>query len=110
MKIKIDNKNKTIIAEKIFKGKKIKGVARCQNEDKFDIEFGTELAKKKVEIKENYIKMLSHDKYVRRLQKLVQWANNEIVEHTKIADDLSVKLQDKINDCNNFIKEKYSDK
>lgn len=43
-KFHIDEQNKVIVATSTFAKKTYRGVARCSQEDKFDIEFGKRLA------------------------------------------------------------------
>ena len=47
MGLKIDKKNKVVVAETRYRGKKVKAVVRCYDNDEFDEAFGEKLAIKK---------------------------------------------------------------
>lgn len=104
MRIKVDKKNKTIIAETFLKGKKIKAIAHCHDNDVFDENFGKELAIKKLNIKKEYHKMNWHDKEVRRLEKLIKWAENQIDYHNIEAEKLEEKVRNLITDYEKTLK------
>jgi adenosylmethionine-8-amino-7-oxononanoate aminotransferase len=109
MRIKIDEQNKAVIAYGGYRGKQIRAVAVCR-EPEFDVDFGAELVKKKYKIRERYAKMRWHDKEITRLSKLRRQIDAMIADHDKSANYLDSKIQEELTECDNFVKEHFSEK
>ena len=92
MRVKIDKPNKVVIAEKYFKGKKIRAIARCKEEDMFDEDFGEELAEKKLEIKIISYKIKLHQDRIKEFNHVIKWIDTQIKGDEKLIDILHNKL------------------
>jgi len=108
MKIVVDKKNKAVIATGWYKSHKIRAVAVCHPEDTFDVDFGIELVTKKYKIKEKYVKMNIHESYMKSLDAECKWLKKEYDSEDKIINNLDIDIQNKIYECENFVKSKYN--
>lgn len=102
MRIYVDKQNKCIVATGHYRGKKIKAVARCK-EDDFDEAFGTELVKKKYKIKKEMIKKDFHNSCIKKLHQRVLWCFNQIKYEEEVTASLVEKLDKQLAECNYFI-------
>lgn len=108
MKIVVDKENKVVIARGTCKGKIIKAVAVCK-EQNFDENFGKELAKKKYKIKEKYTKMRWHESEIAKLKKQIKSMTEVLSEHNRCADAIDKKLQNDIIEIEKFLKKYFED-
>ena len=108
MKIRVDNKNKVVIAEGHYRGKKIKTIAKC-NEDVFDEEFGKQLAEKKYDIKEYVARKNYHRKYMNMLHRTVLRCYVLIEEEQNIIDSLNAKISIKEKEINEFVSDYFKE-
>lgn len=92
MKIRIDEKNRCVIATGTFHGKRLKAVALCSKDDVFDEEIGKKIVSSRYKILEEEYKRKSHTSYIKALHKIVSWAFSVIENETKIVNSLTEKI------------------
>lgn len=102
MKINVDTKNRRVIASGSFAGKRIKAIAKC-NEDSFDREFGKSLAEKKFKIKSEEVKRDMHNKYIKDLYRQISWCEHQISYERGIVNALNEKIGSKKSEYDNFV-------
>ena len=107
MSVKVDRKNKVIIGETKFKNKKIRAIARCHDGDEFDEKFGRKLVNKKLKIKREIARINYHDSMSRKLNREIKKKTAESLEHEKIADRIEISIKRLINECSEFVNNKY---
>lgn len=119
MKIKVDSKNKVVIANGFAEGieistsigsmcvpsKRIQAVAVCKGEDKFDSQYGERLARKKFKLKEataiQGMHLTAYKELVRVIDNLTKVANSEL----KIAESMGYKCESLSYDIDAIIAE-----
>ena len=107
MKIKVDSKNKVVIAKGFAEGidvstaigsmripsKSIQAVAVCKSDDEFDEEYGEQLARNKFKLKEataiQGMHLTAYKELVHIINNLTKVANNEL----KIAESMGYKCE-----------------
>lgn len=109
MGLKVDKKNKVVVAETRYRGKKVKAVVRCYDNDEFDEAFGEKLAIKKMKIKKEISKMNYHISERKKKDKEIIRLAKECNEHTSIIDNLSRKIDKLKMEYENMISEKYKE-
>lgn len=109
MKIKIDEKNKTVIAYGGWHGKKIVAVAVCENGDKFDEKFGTELATRKWKIKRRRVRLRYYESKASAYQALADWATHMANDYRKFAEAVRHKISKEVAECEDFVENYYSE-
>ena len=102
MKINVDAKNRRVIASGSFAGKRIKVIAKC-NEESFDREFGKSLAEKKFKIKTEEVKRDMHNRYIKDLYNQINWCEQQISYERGIVNSLNEKIKYKKSECEDFV-------
>ena len=108
MKIKVLPEHKRVIATGSYRGKRIKTVAVC-NEDNFDERFGIELAKKKYSIAKSKAKIDMHKKNIGMLNKMIDWCQKYIDAENRSIELVTDGLARKIVDFTDFVEDKFAD-
>lgn len=102
MKINVDAKNRRVIASGSFAGKRIKVIARC-NEDSFDREFGKSLAEKKFKIKSEEVKRDMHNRRIKDFYNDISWCEQQISYEREIVAALDEKIKSKKSEYDKFV-------
>ena len=106
MKIHVDRKNNRVIAYGSYRGKRIKAIAHCR-EDFFNEELGIKIAKMKYDILQTKAQKQFHDNYVRELHKNILWSFHEIDAENDVLENLSHKVENKIENYHKFLSENF---
>lgn len=106
MRVKVDEKNRAIIAEGNFKGKRIKAVVVCK-EPEFDREFGEKLVKQKYKINLKQYKLKRHEQEIGVLNKFKAWADSLIDDNHRNIDMLEEDLAKETDAYFQMLQEKF---
>lgn len=101
MKIVIDRKNKAIIATGCCNWKSIKSICLCNDEDEFNEEFGTQLVKKKWNLKHTMYRQKELDKAIRSLKRYINRLENN--KQTLCGKQI-LQQDDILKFCENYFK------
>lgn len=108
MRIKVLSAHNRVIATGSYKGKRIKAVAVC-NEDNFDEALGIEIAKKKYGIAKCNAKLDLHKKNISALEDMIEWCQNMIDAENKSMAIVDANLDKKLTDYHAFLADKFED-
>lgn len=104
MNIYFDNKN-TIIAVSNYKGKTIKGVAKCSPEDNFNYAKGVELAVARLRLKKAKLKAKLAVEEINKLKTKNDILRNKIAKASDFYADAIDELQSLDSELNNILEE-----
>ena len=105
MRIKVLPVHNRVIATGSYKGKRLKAVAVC-NEDNFDEALGIEIAKKKYGIAKCNAKLDLHKKNISALNDMIKWCQNMIDAENKSMAIVETNLDEKLHDFHTFLADK----
>ena len=88
-KYKIDEEKRTIVAMSTFAGKTVVGVARCAEEDEFNIETGKKIAAARCSVK-------IAEKRMKRAKECNKWANECVAFWTTEAEKMKHYEEDSV--------------
>lgn len=107
MKVKIDEKNRAVIAEGYYHGRHIKGVSICSKDDEFDKDFGEKLAISKYNYRETLAKIKAHEQEIKWRKATIARLIAEIDNEKNIVSALGGKLVMLNEQANSIIDEYY---
>ena len=108
MKIKIDSKNKAIMADGFVHGKRVHVVSVCKPEDSYDEEFGVRLTLAKFKVAETEAKIKDHERNIKTLQGDIAKIISTIEGEQTAIDLLKKTLETRENNVGYIIGDKYN--